>query len=221
VKPENIRQGLRTFDATYFQAPGRMNVFDDLPFKVILDYGHNPAAVQAMADLVAKLECSGRRICVLAGPGDRRDEDIRDIAKIAARANFDLVVLRRDDDLRGRASDEVPRMMEKQMLAEGFPAEKIKVIPDEQEAIDFALTSARRGDLLLVFADAISRSWKQIIYFKPAGEEAKKRTSSAPPPPPGHEMGAPPPPKSAADLFPGEAIIHDERGVRLAKESDD
>ena len=53
VKVENIRQGLRTFDTSYFQVPGRTNVFDELPFKVILDYGHNPAAVQAMADLVA------------------------------------------------------------------------------------------------------------------------------------------------------------------------
>src|SRR5258707_8662548 len=47
VKVENVRQGLRTFDTTYFQAPGRLNVFDELPFKVILDYGHNPAALQA------------------------------------------------------------------------------------------------------------------------------------------------------------------------------
>ena len=138
VKAENIRQGLRTFDATYFQAPGRMNVFDGHAFKVILDYGHNPAAIQAMADLCTKLEVGGRRICVLAGPGDRRDEDIAEMARIAGRA-FDFVVLRRDDDLRGRSAEEVPRMLEKALLADGYPAEKMKVIPDEQEAIDFAL----------------------------------------------------------------------------------
>src|SRR5438046_8231101 len=73
VKPENVRQGLRTFDTSYFQVPGRMNVFDEHPFKVILDYGHNPAAVGAMADLVTKLKVEGRRIGVVAGPGDRRD----------------------------------------------------------------------------------------------------------------------------------------------------
>ena len=48
LKLEDIRHGLRTFDTTFFQAPGRMNIFDEHPFKVILDYGHNPAAVEAM-----------------------------------------------------------------------------------------------------------------------------------------------------------------------------
>jgi cyanophycin synthetase len=243
VRVENIRQGLRTFDTTYFQVPGRTNVFDKLPFKVILDYGHNPAAVQAMADLVARLECSGRRICVLAGPGDRRDEDIRAIARIAARS-FDHVILRRDDDLRGRGPDEVPRMMEAEMLAAGFPREKIEVIPDEQTAIDAALRLGKRGDLMLLFADKVSRSWKQVIYFKPETEEHK----STPPPPglaapgiaaPGMAapgMAAPgmaaPPSATSVDpvaapvargdaMLEGVSVIQDERGVRIAREQDD
>src|SRR5690606_6238119 len=48
IKLETIRQGLRTFDTTFFQAPGRANVFNEHPFKVILDYGHNAHAVDAM-----------------------------------------------------------------------------------------------------------------------------------------------------------------------------
>ena len=84
LKLEDIRHGLRTFDTTFFQAPGRMNIYDEHPFKVILDYGHNPAAVEAMCELVERLEVIGRRICVLAAPGDRRDEDIKDIGRIAA-----------------------------------------------------------------------------------------------------------------------------------------
>jgi cyanophycin synthetase len=79
---ENIRQGLRTFDTTYFQAPGRLNVYDELPFKVILDYGHNPARRARDGRLSSrKLDITGRRIGVVAAPGDRRDEDIREIAK--------------------------------------------------------------------------------------------------------------------------------------------
>jgi hypothetical protein len=45
IKLDAIRQGLRTFDSTFFQAPGRMNVFDEHPFKVIFDYAHNAHAV--------------------------------------------------------------------------------------------------------------------------------------------------------------------------------
>ncbi len=51
IKLDAIRQGLRTFDSTFFQAPGRMNVFNEHPFKVLFDYGHNAHAVGMMADL--------------------------------------------------------------------------------------------------------------------------------------------------------------------------
>ena len=216
IKTENIRQGLRTFDSTYFQAPGRMNVYDGLPFKVILDYGHNPAAVSAMVDLVKKLEVRGRRVVVLFGPGDRRDVDIEDIAKIAA-GSFDHYILRRDDDLRGRGSDEIPRLLEKTLLACGVPAERIDVIPDEQQAIDAALSLARRDDLLLIFGDKISRSWKQIIYFRPAAERDSQRGPRPTPVPP--PMA--PVPDAISDALHGAKLIQDERGVRLARDAED
>ncbi len=221
VRVENIRQGLRTFDTSYFQVPGRTNVFDGLPFKVILDYGHNPAAVAAMSDLLTRMECSGRRICVLSAPGDRRDEDIKAMARVVGKT-FDHVILRRDDDLRGRAAEEVPRMMEAELSAMGVPKERVQVIPDEQESINAALEMGRRGDLLLVFADKISRSWKQVIYFKP--NEPQHRAKSNPPPSL-HDtaaLTASTPPGTASDvLLDGAQVIEDERGVRLAREQDD
>jgi cyanophycin synthetase len=218
VKVENIRQGLRTFDTSYFQVPGRTNVWDKLPFKVILDYGHNPSAVQAMADLVGRLECSGQRICLLSAPGDRRDEDIRAIARIAGKA-FDRIILRRDDDLRGRGPEEIPRMMEAELLASGFPADRLEVIPDEQSAFDATLKSGKRGDLMLLFADKISRSWKQVIYFKPEGEESR----SSPPGSGPLEIvtDVPPPAMVGPALLEGVSLVEDERGVRLAREQDD
>ena len=221
VKAENIRHGLRTFGTSYFQVPGRMNVFDDHPFKVILDYGHNPAAVQAMADLVGKLKVEGRRICVLAAPGDRRDEDIREIARIGART-FDFLFLRRDDDLRGREEEEVPRMMEAAVLAAGFPKENLRVIPDEVQAIDAALSFARRGDLLLVFGDAPARSWKQIIYFK--GAEPSEGAVEGAPVATGAEAAAPratAAQTAIAALLGTATLIADERGVRLPRENED
>lgn len=223
VKVENIRQGLRTFDTSYFQVPGRTNVFDKLPFKVILDYGHNPAAVQAMADLALRLDCTGKRICVLAAPGDRRDEDIRAIARIAGKT-FDRLILRRDDDLRGRGPDEVPRLLEAELLATGFPAERLSVVPDEQEAVDVGLRAAQPGDLLLVFADKISRSWKQVIYFKPDGEAEARSESHAPPPPPSSHalpLGLDVAGAAGEGLSGGMTVIADERGVRIAREQDD
>jgi len=161
---EDIRQGLRTFAGSYFQAPGRMNVFDEHPFKVILDYGHNPAAIEAMSRLVDQLAPEGRRICVLTLPGDRRNEDIAEAARIVS-GHFDHFICRRDDGLRGRTSSEVPEIMQAELLKNGVAKDAISVIPKETEAVDAALNMGQPGDLLLIFGDNIARTWKQIIYF--------------------------------------------------------
>jgi len=218
VKLEAIRQGLRTFDSTFFQAPGRMNVFDEHPFKVLFDYGHNAHAVAAMADLAQRLEVQGRRIVVLAGPGDRRDEDLIAIARAVA-GRFDHYICRRDDNLRERTPDEVPRLQAAALAAAGVAREAISVIPDEQQAINAALEMGQPGDLLLIFGDALVRSWKQIIKFKPAG-------SAAPPPlppplPPVIEAASDGGTREAAASFSLEGLIRDERGVRFAPEAED
>src|SRR5512137_1797171 len=171
IKLDAIRQGLRTFDSTFFQAPGRMNVYDEHPFKVIFDYAHNAHAVQAMSSLASRLDVFGKRIVVVAGPGDRRDDDLRAIAAAVA-GRFDHYICRRDDNLRDRGPDEVPRLQADELRARGVPESAISIIPDEQEAIDAALHMGQPGDLLLVFADALIRSWKQITKFKSATSPA-------------------------------------------------
>src|SRR4026208_1210135 len=107
IKLDAIRQGMRTFDTTFFQAPGRMNVFSEHPFKVLFDYGHNAHAVSVMADLAQRLDVTGRRIVVMAGPGDRRDEDLHAIA-LAVAGRFDHYIRRRGEKLRDRAGGEAP-----------------------------------------------------------------------------------------------------------------
>ena len=214
VKLDGIRHGLRTFDTTYFQAPGRLNVFNELPFKVILDYGHNPAAISAMADLAKKLEVPGRRLCVLAAPGDRRDEDIWEIGRIAA-GGFDHLILRRDDDLRGRKATEVPDMLKRAAMEAGLAEDCIDVIPDEERALDHALRIGQRGDLLIVFGDKISRCWKQITKFH--GDSSGTDRAQV-------NVGALAAESNAATSAPAldldgqvHAVITDDRGVRLKK----
>lgn len=181
IKLDDIRHGLRTFDTTFFQAPGRMNLFSEHPFKVLFDYAHNAHAVGVMADLAQRLDVDGRRIVVVAGPGDRRDEDLVAIAGAVA-GRFDHYICRRDDNLRGRDGDEVPNIIARALRDAGVDAGAISVIPDEQEAIDAALRMGRPGDLLMVFADVLARSWKQIIKFKPEGTAAAPARPAEPPP---------------------------------------
>ncbi len=237
VKIDNIRVGLRTFDTTYFQAPGRLNVYDELPFKVILDYGHNPAAVGAMAEMVRRMDVNGRRLCVLSAPGDRRDEDIEAIARNAA-GSFDEFIVRRDDARRGRAIGEVTGMLRAGLIAGGVEEGKITVIEDEQEAIDAALARGRAGDLLVIFGDEISRCWKQIVGY--GGGETRTGERSGGIGGIGELAGPASVDDSAADddngetdpdpvrddrdhapAIAGKDVIVDARGVRLAREEND
>jgi cyanophycin synthetase len=198
---------------TFFQAPGRMNVFDEHPFKVILDYGHNPAAVDAMCRLVQRMEVKGRRLVVLTAPGDRRDVDIEAIGRLAAGV-FDHYVLRRDASRRGRGHDEVPRLLRRALLDAGVADERITLIPNEAEAVDAALRLAQPGDLLLIFGDDLTRCWKQIVYFgrEPGGGRPSPPAMVAEP-----VVEPMPPPVEIEGLH----IVRDERGVRLAAEPEE
>jgi cyanophycin synthetase len=229
IKLDAIRQALRTFDSTFFQAPGRMNVYDEHPFKVIFDYAHNAHAVGAMADLAGRLDVRGRRIVVVAGPGDRRDEDIRAIAHQVA-GRFDHYICRRDDSLRGRADAEVPMMIAEALRERGVPDGAIELIPDEQQAVAAALSMGRPGDLLLVFADALTRSWKQIIKFKPeAAREAPGPQPSASQPRPRQTIRPalsigedPSPAPGPGDTWlEAQGFVRDERGLRFVGEAAD
>lgn len=245
VRLEDIRHGLRTFDTSFFQAPGRLNVYDQHPFRVLFDYGHNAHAVNELCELANRLDVKGRRLLVLSAPGDRRDEDIAAIAEVAARAGFDHYVCRRDDPLRGRGEDEVPRMLVAGLRAHGIPADRITLIVDEQQAIDAALRMAQPGDLLLVFADALARGWKQIVNFRAGGAPAPEAqphaqaqrearavprqqvTDIAPADDEAKAASRAPSPVVVEPARPARhggdeaAIIRDERGVILARATDD
>jgi cyanophycin synthetase len=211
---DDIRHGLRTFNSTIFQAPGRMNVFDEHPFRVILDYGHNAAAIQSISQLVDRLEVGGRRICVLAAPGDRRDEDIFAIADAAA-GHFDCYICKADDNRRGRGEDEVPRMLRSQLLENGIDDKFIRVIAAETEAIKASLEMAREGDLVVIFGDNIERCWKQVVGYQVDAVDSQDVEVEMP----AQSFVEEDP--EAFTLEPGAELIRDERGVRIARMDED
>ena len=104
-------------------------------------------------------------------------------------------------------------MMKNKLLEAGISADKIEVVPDEQEATLRALEMAEPGDLVLILGDNTTRAWKQIIYFNSgahATEPGKKKTVAVDLPD-GDEF----------ELDEDLEIISDERGVRIAREEGD
>lgn len=213
---EDIRQGLRIFSTSFYQAPGRLNIYDEHPFKVILDYAHNPAAIQSITDLATRLDVSGKRRLILAMPGDRRDEDIIEAAQIVAQ-HFDSFICKADDSRRGRGHDEVPLLLKKTLLEAGVNEQAIQVIPSELDAIEQALTDCHEGDLLIILGDDITRSWKQIVHFNGAVEV--KPADIAPSNNYPDKLFEPV--EHKFELTSGQRLVQDERGVRLVVEHDE
>lgn len=206
---EQIRHGLRTFDSTFFQAPGRMNQYDEHAFKVILDYGHNAAAIKVVCQTIDRFEVSGKKTVVLAAPGDRRDEDIRAIAAEAA-GHFDHYILKADDNRRGRDDREVPLMLQQQLIKSGVKEEQTQIISDESLAIETGLQDAQDGDLLLIFGDDITRCWKQIIGFNPENQKSNAASNDT-------LVSSVIINEDEKEFIDSMDLIKDERGVRLAR----
>jgi cyanophycin synthetase len=162
IELDDIKGGLTTFHPTPFQTPGRSNVYEFRDFKVIVDYCHNAHAMATVAPFLASMK-RARLIGVLNTPGDRREEDYEAIGKLAA-PHFDHVILRDDEDLRGREPGEVSRYLREALMKHGMKDEQIETLKNEPEAVKRALSIARRDDLVAIFADRIPKVAAQIDF---------------------------------------------------------
>jgi len=170
----DIRQGLRTFTTSYFMAPGRLNMFELDGYRVIVDYAHNPPAVQALGDFVDRLGepspggrqalVTGRRIGVMATAGDRRDEDIVELGRIAAH-HFDAIIVREDANTRGRPRGDTAALIERGVRAgmdAGARCTSVETVLDELEATRYALDMGHPGDVVVVCVDHANDVWKEL-----------------------------------------------------------
>jgi cyanophycin synthetase len=166
---DDIRSGLRTFSSSFFQSPGRLNLFESSGVKVLVDYAHNPAGLRTIGEFVERMTSAvpvaGRptsetwqanlRVGVIGTAGDRRDDDIRELGRVAA-VYFDEVIIREDRNTRGRVRGETASLVAegvKQAQREGARAGSVEVVNDEMEAVRRALDRSRPGDLILVCVD--------------------------------------------------------------------
>jgi cyanophycin synthetase len=149
LNPAMIVRALTTFTTDINMVPGRFNVTELNGVQVILDYGHNPAAILALGEAVKTL---GQRHTVMAFtlPGDRRDEDL--IATLEATFPFvDEYVLQEQKDLRGRTHMEVPRLFQKH-LPRDIPYEFAE---NQRDGIFKAWKRVKPGDRLILIADVV------------------------------------------------------------------
>jgi cyanophycin synthetase len=148
---EPIRHALRSFTTNFFQTPGRFNMLDVDGRRVLMDYCHNVAGLEAMADLVKRLDAD-RTIGMISIPGDRSDDDIAAFGRLAG-ATFDRIIIREDDNTRGRPRGEIAGRLSTAVAEGGLTSDRVTVVLNEVEAAHAALDEADRNDLVVLLVD--------------------------------------------------------------------
>ncbi|MDR5897589.1 cyanophycin synthetase [Halomonas vilamensis] len=154
----DIQMGLQTFLPTPGQNPGRTNLIDVDGIKVLIDYGHNVPALEALSELIGAIPAR-RRISVASAPGNRRDEDLFALGTLLARVH-DTVFLY-ETDPRGRVIGEAAGLL-RDGAASVPSACRVEVIIEEQQAIDRAFDEASEGDLLVLLIDDVEGTIERI-----------------------------------------------------------
>jgi cyanophycin synthetase len=166
-KIEDMKMALETFIPSPVQTPGRMNMFHIKNYTVMVDYAHNTHGFMAISDFLSKVDAT-QKVGVIAGVGDRRDEDIRNLGRVAA-GMFDEIIIRQDKNLRGRTEQEIIDLMTEGIHSVGKDR-KVTVIPKETAAIEYALSNAQAGSFITICSDVIPDALDQIMKYKEAEE---------------------------------------------------
>jgi cyanophycin synthetase len=162
-KIEDIRMALETFIPSPTQTPGRMNMFQFRNFTVMVDYAHNPAGFQAIGKFLEKIDAKPK-VGIIAGVGDRRDEDTIQLGEIAANI-FDEIIIRQDRNLRGKTEQEIIDLIMRG-IQNVDPDKAVKIIQSEPEAIDYAIRNAKKGSYITICSDVVPDALQQIMKHK-------------------------------------------------------
>jgi UDP-N-acetylmuramyl tripeptide synthase len=168
VEFEVIRQGLATFEASFENTPGRLNIYQELPFTVIFDFAHNLDGMAKLCAFTDQMDVQGRRILLCNIGGNRTDQEIAQITRLA-RDHFDHFACRSYLKLHGREPGEVPALIRSALLEAGVTEDCITLVRNPEDGARQALGIARPGDLVVLSpqADEITTMWQEIVSFEP------------------------------------------------------
>jgi UDP-N-acetylmuramyl tripeptide synthase len=159
VDVNSLGQALQCFTSGYDTTPGRMNEFDDLPFRIIMDFAHNPDGFRNVAEFVDRQSVNGRKMVVFAGTGDRTDETLEKMSAELA-GHFDFYFCKehlRLEDANERKRRPVAKIMQKGLLDAGVPESRTAVLMHGEEVIFSIFDACHPGDLLIMLLGHVEK----------------------------------------------------------------
>lgn len=159
---EGIRASLAEFTSDSEYNRGRLNLYQVGGVQVFIDYGHNAAGIREIARTLKKFKARSVVGCITV-PGDRPDDTIREVARVAAQG-FQRLIIREDDDLRGRKPGEVAGILLNEAISAGMDPRKISVVLPEREAFQHGLDTCNPGEIFVMFYEDLEPIEEEITF---------------------------------------------------------
>lgn len=160
---QEISKWLLTFQPNPENLPGRMNLFNFDTFKVLIDYAHNEDAFIELRNFINKVGAQ-KKVGIIAATGDRRPDDIRKVGYYAAQT-FDEIIIREDRDSRGRSHKDMHQLIKEGIYQVNKDCQ-VKIIPNEFDAILYAMENAEPDTFILYFPDEILKAVEFIREYE-------------------------------------------------------
>jgi UDP-N-acetylmuramyl tripeptide synthase len=160
VEIELISEAMQRFVSSYEATPGRMNVFDELPFKIIMDFAHNPDGFKNIAQFVDRQAITGRKLVAFAGTVDRTDETLMKMSHELA-GHFDFYFCKDHVPLDARNPRKkrlVAHIMQQGLLEAGVPESQTAVFKHGKEVIFEIFDVCEPGDLLIMLLGYVEKN---------------------------------------------------------------
>ena len=150
-----IGKGLRSMSQD--DNPGRCNLYALDGRKILIDFAHNPAAMQALFAMAEAIPAERRVLC-FGQAGDRPDDLIEELSRDAYAMGLERVIVSELAQYhRGREEGEVFQVIRRELKRLGMATESIEHYDEELESLDAALKWAEAGDLVIMLALGGSR----------------------------------------------------------------
>jgi UDP-N-acetylmuramyl tripeptide synthase len=164
ISLSDIRTGLMSMSQT--DNPGRCNVYDVAGYTVLVDFAHNPQALQALLDMANRLPSKRKALC-FGQAGDRPDDLIRELARAAWQSGLDQVFVSELAKYhRGREEGAVYAVIRDELINCGARPAQVVHNMEEIQSLDAAMQWAKPGDLIVMLALERSAALYELLRSK-------------------------------------------------------
>jgi cyanophycin synthetase len=153
---EAIRSAMGCFECGYANTPGRLNVFDDLPFRIVMDFAHNADGMRLLCEFTDQQTPVGRKLIAFSGTVDRLDDSIRNMGRSVA-GHFDFYICKEYVHHIQKNPRKVAHLLKQGLMQGGVAEEQLVVMGNGKEVMFEIFDMCGPGDLLVMLLGHVEK----------------------------------------------------------------